>query len=445
VSLIDASHGGSNTETTVPAGATNNLVGLGYGDLTPEAGVTGTPVIDPAANILYVVSKSVDASKTIFHQRLHAIDLASGFEKSAGSPVNISATYPTSSGGTVSFSPRQENQRAGLALAGGKVWVAWAAHEDSSPWYGWLIGYAYSGGTFTQSAVLNVAPNTGEAGIWMSGGAPSVDSSGNMYVITGNGPFDATSTSAPHNDYGDSFLQLKPAAGSLTVNSYFTPTNQSNDNALDRDFGAGGAALVLNLGSGSPSHLAIGGGKDGTLYILNGDNLGGSGDGLAYQIIHLNAAIFATGAFWNNTLYLAPTAEPMMAYTFDTTTRKFNTSLAMQSSNSFGFPGATASISASGAASNGIVWAVNSHDYCTPQSGACGPAQLYAYSATALGTQLWSSVTIGGDAAGYAVKFTVPTVANGKVYVGTRGDNKGGDASSTARPGELDVYGLKPN
>jgi hypothetical protein len=445
VSLIDASHGGSGTETTVAAGATGNLVGLGFGDLAPEAGVTGTPVIDPATGTLYVVSKSVDASKTVFHQRLHAIDLTTGLEKSAGSPVNIAATYPSTTGGTVTFSARQENQRAGLAFSGGKVWIAWASHEDSSPWYGWLMGYTYSGGAFTQSAVLNVAPNSGEAGIWMSGGAPSVDSNGNMYVITGNGTFDATGTSAPNNDYGDSFLQLKPAAANLTVNSYFTPTNQANDNALDRDFGAGGAALVLNLPSGTPSHLVVGGGKDGALYVLNGDSLGGSGDGNAYQLIQLNAAIFATSAFWNNTLYLAPVAEPMMAFTFDPTARKFNTTLAMQSGNSYGFPGATASVSASGPSSNGIVWAINSHDYCTPQSGACGPAQLYAYAATALGTQLWSSTTIGADAAGNAVKFTVPTVANGKVYVGTRGNNKGDVTGSTSKDGELDVYGLKPN
>ena len=446
VSLIDASHGGSGTETTVPAGATGNLVGQGYGDIAPEVGVTGTPVIDPATNTLYVVSKSVDASQTIFHQRLHAIDLATGTEKSAGSPVNIAANFPANGGGTVSFSPRQENQRAGLALSAGKVWVAFAAHEDAAPWYGWVIGYTYSGGTFTQSAVLNVAPNTAKAGIWMSGGAPSVDSNGNMYVITGNGVFDASSTSAPNNDYGDSFLQLKPAGGSLTVSSYFTPTDQSDDNQLDNDFGSGGTALVLNLPSGTPAHLVVGGGKDGALYVLNGDNLGGAGDGGAYQPpIPLNASIYATGAFWNNTLYLAPVAEPMIAFTFDPTGRKFNTPAAMQSGNLFGFPGATASVSASGPSSNGIVWAINSHNYCTPQSGACGPAQLYAYSATALGTQLWNSTSIGADAAGNAVKFTVPTIANGRVYIGTRGNNNGGSMASSSRPGELDVYGLKPN
>jgi hypothetical protein len=443
VSLIDASHGGSGTETTVPAGTTGNLVGVGYGDLAPEAGVIGTPVIDPVAGVLFVVSKSVDASQTVFHQRLHAIDLTTGKEKFAGSPLNIAASYPTSSGGSVSFSARQENQRPGLALAQGKVWVAWASHEDSSPWYGWVIGFTYGGGTFTPASVLNLAPNAGAAGIWMSGGAPSFDSKGRMYVITGNGKFDATSTSAPNNDYGDAFLQLTPGANSLTVSSYFSPSNQADSNAMDRDFGAGGAALVLNLGTGNPSHLVVGGGKDGMLYVLNGDNLGGAGDSNAYQMINLKLPIFATGAFWNNTLYLAAIADSLRAYTFDPATRKFNTTSAMQSGY-FGFPGATPSISASGASSNGIVWAINSHNYCTAQSGGCGPAELHAFAANAPGTELWKSTTIGADAAGYAVKFTVPTVANGKVYIGTRGNNKG-SASGSTKPGELDVYGLKPN
>ncbi len=445
VSLIDASHGGSSTETTVPSGATGNLVGIGYGDLAPEVGVTGTPVIDPATNILYVVSKSVDASQTVFHQRLHAIDITTGAEKSSGSPVNISASFPIVSGPPVTFNPRQENQRAGLALAGGKVWIAWASHEDSEPWFGWLLGYTYSGGTFTQSAVFNASPNNRMAGIWMSGGAPAVDSDGHIYVMTGNGKFDVTNTSPPNNDYGDSFIQLQPGANSVSVSSYFTPSDQGDNFNSDRDTGSGGTAVVLNLGSGSPSHLVVGGGKDGALYVLRGDNLGGSGDANAYQMISLHAAIFATAAFWNNTLYLAPVGDPVTAFTFDPNARKFNTTSSMQSGNTFGFPGASPSVSANGT-TNGIVWAINSHNYCTPQSGGCGPAQVYAYSASALGTQLWSSKSsITSDAAGNAVKFTVPTIANGKVYVGTRGDNVGGATGSTSKDGELDVYGLKPN
>jgi hypothetical protein len=444
VSLIDAAHGGSGTETTVPSGpsGTGNLVGQGFGDISPEVGVIGTPVIDPATSTLYVISKSVNAGQTVFYQRLHAIDLATGAEKSSGSPFTVSATFTNNVGGTVSFSPRFENQRAGLALSGGKIWVAWGAHEDVDPWFGWVMGFTYSSGNFTLSSVFNTAPNAGRAGIWMAGGAPSFDSSGNLYVITGNGT--AQTTSAPPFDYGDTFLQLNPASGSMNVNSYFTPANAPTLATSDGDFGAGGAALLLNLAAGSPAHLAIGAGKDGSLYILNGDSLGGTGQ--PYQSIAIGGSNFSTGAFWNNTLYISPVNTPVLAYTFDPVAKLFNPTLAMQSDPNFkfGFPGATASISASSASADGIVWAVNATNYCTPQSGACGPAQLYAFSAAALGTTLWKSTTIGSDAAGNAVKFTVPTVANGKVYVGTRGDNRG-DPSGSTKAGELDVYGLKPN
>ena len=177
---------------------TGNLVGAGDGDITPEVGVTGTPVIDPASGILYVVSKSVNAAGTTFYQRLHAIDTATGKEKSA-SPVLIQGTYPgTGDGGsTDTFSAQQQNQRAGLALVNGTVYIAWASHEDNPPYYGWVMGYRYGTSGFSQTAVLNVTPNVLSGGIWMSGGAPAVDPSGNLYLITGNGDFDVTNTSGP--------------------------------------------------------------------------------------------------------------------------------------------------------------------------------------------------------------------------------------------------------
>jgi hypothetical protein len=446
VSLIDTKHGASAGETPVPSGTTGFLVGFGDGDLAPEVGITGTPVIDPATGIMYVVSKSVNATGTVFYQRLHAIDLASGLEKK-GSPVNISATYPTDAGGTVTFSAQQENQRAGLTFTAGTVYIAWAAHEDTDPWYGWVMGYTYNGSTFTQASVLNVEPNMGQGGIWMSGGAPSVDSNGHLYLITGNGTFDATNTSGFQDDYGDSFLQLTPGIGAagLGVSSFFTPSDQANDALLDKDFGSGGAALVLNLANGSPQHLVVGGGKDGALYVLDGDNMGGAGDSNARQIISLNQGIFATAAFWNSTLYLAPVGGSMLAYGFDPIAKMFNTSPASHSTNAYGFPGASPSVSASGASSNGIVWGVNNQNFCTKKSTGCGPAVLHAYLATNLGMELWNSSTIGANAAGNAIKFTVPTIANGKVYVGTRGNNTGGALGSTSRSGELDVYGLQPN
>ena len=446
VSLLDAAHGVSAAETPVLSGGPGHQVGSGYGDITPETGITGTPVIDPGTQILYVVAKSVLSGGTsTFYQRLHAIDLASGAER-AGAPALISATFPQSAGGTVRFDARQQLQRAGLALLNGTVYVAWGAHEDASPWYGWLIGYTYNGMGFTQSAVLNVAPDTGESGIWMGGGAPAVDSAGRLYATTGNGQFDANHTTAPADDYGDSFLQLSAgASGAISVSAYFTPTDQATDYASDADAGAGGAALVLNLGgAGSAQHVLVGGGKDGALYVLNGDRLGGYGDANALQRLPLGHSIFSTAAFWNNTLYVAPVGSALLAYAFNSATLQLATRASSSSGGQYGFPGATPVVSASGL-SNGIVWALNNDAYCTAQSKSCGPAVLHAYDALGLARELWSSAQIGTDAAGNAVKFTVPTVANGKVYVGTRGNNTGGAGSSTSVAGELDVYGLKPN
>jgi hypothetical protein len=438
VSLIDTGHGATAGETTVRSGNADFLVGFGPGgDIAPEVGVTGTPVIDPAGAILYVVSKSMDSGGTTFYQRLHAIDLATGNEKS-GSPAAIAASYPGTGDGSTSvgFSARQENQRPGLALVNGTVYVAWGSHDDAPPWYGWIAGYTYNGAALTQSSALSVTPNATEGGIWMSGGAPSADANGHLYVITGNGAFDVT-----NKDYGDCFLQLSSA---LAVSSWFSPSDQLNDNINDLDFGAGGSALVLNLSTG-PQHLVIGGGKDGELYLLNGDSMGGSGDTNAYQHFPVGNAIFETAAFWNNTLYIAPVGASMLAYAFDTGTNTFNTTQTSQSAATFGFPGSTPSVSALGAGSNGILWGIDSSNYCTGGSPACAPAVLHAYSATDLAAELWNSSMVGADAAGNAVKFTVPTVANGKVYVGTRGNNTGGAFGSTTIPGELDVYGLKPN
>jgi hypothetical protein len=438
-SLIDSAHGATSGEVTVPSGPTGYKVGNGGGDITPEVGISGTPVINPSTNTLYVVSKSMNSGGTSFFQRLHAIDLTTGNEKFSG-PANVtsSITFPgTGDGGTtVSFNAQQENQRCGLALVSSVVYVAWASHGDIAPYYGWVVGFNAS--TLDVRNVLNVSPNVQYGGIWMGGGAPSADANNNLYVITGNAEFDVTSGG---NDYGDSFLQL---SGSLTISSFFTPSDQTNDATNDFDFGSGGAALILNLASGTLKHLIIGGGKDGTLYLLNGDNMGGLGDSNARQEFNIGSGIFATGAFWNNNFYIAPVNAPLISYSFNSSTNLFNTASLSQSSTSYGFRGATPSVSSTGL-SNGIVWALDNSNYCTRSSPGCGPAVLHAYNALTLSSDLWNSSMISTDTAGNAVKFTVPTVANGKVYVGTRGNNTGGVYGSTSISGELDVYGLTPN
>jgi hypothetical protein len=437
--LIDSTHGGTAGETSVPSGS-GGLVGSGSGDIAPEVGITGTPVIDLTTNTIYVVSKSVIASGPTFFQRLHALDLTTGNEKFGGPmpPIaaSVSGTGDGSSAGSLAFDPRNENQRPGLALVNGIVYISWASHEDHDPYHGWIIGYDAS--TLAIVSVFNDSPNGSRSGIWMSGGAPAADSSNNLYVITGNGTYDG----ATKSDYGESFLKLGTSSG-ISVSDWFTPADESSLEGSDIDFGAGGAAILVDQPSASIPHLVIGGGKEGNLFLLNRDNMGRfNSTNQVVQTLNLGSPIFATPAFWQDRLYLAGVSEALKTFSFNTTTGTFNTLSASQSSSSYGFPGATPSISATGA-SNGIVWAIDSSQYCTQQSPGCGPAVLHAYDATNLAKELWNSSQGSGNTAGNAVKFTVPTVANGKVYIGTRGNNTGGTTSSA--PGELDFYGLKPN
>jgi hypothetical protein len=300
------------------------------------------------------------------------------------------------------------------------------------------MGYSYNGAAFAQTALFNVTPNGQDGGVWMGGGAPASDPNGNLYFVTGNGTFDANSSGTPNNDYGESLLQL---SGALTVGEYFTPSDQLADTGGDADFGAGGATVVADLPAGSPlTHLLVCGGKDGRLYVLNRDLLGGLGDSGAVQKINFGSRIFATGAYWNNYFYLGGENAPLTAYQLNASVPQLN--FAASSSHTYGSKGSTPSISAAGT-QNGIVWTLDNGQYCTNGAPSCGPAVLYANDAANVATELWNSAEAGADAAGNAVKFTVPTIANGKVYVGTRGNNSGGLLGSSTAAGELDVYGLK--
>ncbi len=441
--LLDTAHGGTVGETPVPSGlaGSGNLVGLGEGDITPETGVIGTPVIDPATGTIYVVSKSVIASGPTFFQRIHALDVTSGAEKLGGPVViaaSVSGTGSGSSGGNVAFDPQLGNQRPGLALVNGVVYVSWASHEDAGLYHGWMIGY--SAANLSQTTVFNDTPNGDRGGIWMGGGAPAADRLNNLYVITGNGTYDGTSA------FGDTFLKLGTGTG-ITVSDWFTPLDQATLEANDTDFGAGGAAVLLDQTSGP--QLAIGGGKQGNLFLVDRTNMG-KNDTVNHvlQTLNVGNAIFSTPAFWQNNLYLAGTGT-LQQFTFVPGNGTFNGTAASVSGNTFGFPGATPSVSTQGA-TNGIVWAIDSSAYGASgnnnhQTRAAGPAVLHAYRATSLTTELWNSSQAAGgrDTAGNAVKFTVPTVANGKAYVGTRGNDDTQGHGTTL--GEIDVYGLLPN
>jgi hypothetical protein len=337
------------------------------------------------------------------------------------------------------FDPSQCNARAGLALVGGTVYVTFAALTEIWPWWGWMMGYTYNGKTLTQTAVFNPTPNGFGAGIWMAGGAPAADANGNLYVITGNGQFDANAP--PLNDYGDSFLQLNSA---LSVNTYFTPSDQEADMLHDHDFGSGGATLVLSLNTSPVQHALVGGGKDGGLYVVNGDSMGGYGDANALQRLQLGGAgLYSTGAFWNNTLYIGPAAATLQAYSFDTGNYQLSTTAVSQTSTYFGWPGPGVAISVAGNGGAAVVWALDTSESCSNPEF-CGPAVLHAYTAANLATELWNSTQVSGDVAGNALKFTVPTVANGKVYIGTRGSSTNNGLTVSSTTGELDVYGLKP-
>jgi len=431
--------------TSVPPSETGEA-----SDINTKVGITGTPVIDTASKTLYVVAKTKEGT-TNYHQRLHALNLTDGTDRVTAFDITSAITAPgaadtgdssvgcTSTAGNVPFCPLRENQRSGLVLANNTVFVAWASHGDNPPYHGWVMGF--NPATLALGQVLNVSPdatgNSGrESGIWMAGGAPAVDSSNNLYLITGNGSFDADSPTPPNRDYGDSFLRI---SSSLAITDWFTPMDESNLRANDLDLGSGGAVVLVDLAPPAPvQHLLVGGGKGsgfvGEVYVLNRDNMGHFSSTMdnVVQKFSLGGGIFSTAAFWQNRLYMAGVGQRLKAFNLNTLTSLFNTTAASQSSHSYGFPGTTPTVSSSGM-TNGITWALDTNSTTAANaSGVNGPAVLYAYDALNLATELYHSDTTSGavNAAGNAVKFCVPTVANGKVYVGTQT--------------ELDVYGLLP-
>jgi hypothetical protein len=420
VSLLQGS------ETPVP----NTDVGNNFGDIQPEIGITGTPVIDPATHTMYLVAKS-EAPGGVFHMRLHALNLRNGAEAFNG-PIEIAGSVSGSgmgaSGNTLNFDPHTEHQRSGLALANGVVYVAFASHEDRDPYHGWLFGYD-AGNLQTRLSIYNATPNGTRGGIWMGGGAPAVDGGGNLYVLTGNGNFNPGS-----NDFGDSALKLSPT---LSVSDRFTPYNQATLEANDADFASSGLLLLPDQATG-PAHLLIASGKEGRIYLIDRDSMGGFCASCSTTDTNIVQSFFATNnfgtpAFWNNALYFAgvdfaSSGDFLKRFPFTAGTG-LATSFASRSAIRYRFPGANPSVSSNGT-SEGIVWAIDASQYGPPAQGAPGPAVLHAYDAMNLVNELWNSsqASANRDQAGNAVKFTAPTIINGKVYMTTRT--------------EVDVYGL---
>ena len=387
----------------------------GCGQVTPEIGITSTPVIDRGAGAhgtVFVVAMSKDASA--YHQRLHALDLGTGAELLHG-PVEISATFPTAGGGTTTFSPGQYEERAALLLTNGTIVTSWTSHCDIPPYSGWIIAFAEN--SLARTAILNVGPN-GNAGpaIWMSGGGPAVDSAGNVFLLTANGAFETVLDAGgfpQHGDFGNSFLRLAMTGGTLTVADYFTMSNEVAESAADRDLGSGGALLLPDLkdAAGAGRHLVIGAGKDGNLYVVDRDSMGkfsAAANAIWQQLTGaLPGGIWSTPAYFNGSVYYGDANSTLKA--FSVTNAKLSSAPQSQSPTHFTFPGTAPSVSANGSA-NGIVWAHENSN----------PAVLHAYDAANLATEIYNSNQAAGgrDQFGPGNKFITPTVADGKVFVG---------------------------
>lgn len=418
------SNSGSNASPLWVANFTNPTKGInavssseiGCGDLVPVIGITGTPVIDTTTNTIYVVAKTKEKGQ--FFQRLHALDVTTGTEKFGGPKVIQAQVKGSGDGGTmVTFDPRMEAQRPGLLLQNGQILIGWASHCDIPVYYGWIM--AYDAQTLAQVAVWNATPNAGFGGIWQSGGGLAGDINFNTYFATGNGAFDVGPQGGNGSDYGDSIVKLAPpSGGSFPVADYFTPDDQSSLDPSDTDLGSGGSVLLPDQPAGSPhAHLLAQSGKEGTLYLINRDAMGKynpNNNNLAVQTIPgANGGMWSSPAWWNNTLYIGGQFDNLKAFSFDVAMGKFNASPSSQSSISYAFPPPTPSISANGN-SNAILWAIEARHVNSSLS-----AVLHAYDATNLATELFNSTQGRGNGAGAAVKFAVPTIANGKVYVGT--------------------------
>ena len=393
----------------------------GCNQISPQIGITDTPVIDRTLGphgAMYFVAMTKDSSGH-YHQRLHALDIATGAELFGG-PTEIEARYrgtgDNSHNGYVIFDPGQYAERVGLLELGhSRLYLAFTSHCDQRPYTGWVI--AYSATTLGQLSVLNVTPNGNEGAIWMSGSAMAADSLGNIYFLDGNGTFDTTlkSNGFPINgDFGNAFLKLSSTNG-LRVDDYFALYNTVQESNQDEDLGSGGAIVLPDLRdkNGVVHHLAVGAGKDSNIYVVNRDNMGkydpdGVNDNVYQEIMGaLAGGVWAMPAYFNNALFYGAVNDNLKAFTISNA--KLSTSPTSQSVTAFTYPGTTPAVSGTGL--EGIVWAVEN----------TSPAVLHAYSATNLAQELYNSNQAGSrDHFGPGNKFITPIIANGKVFVGTQ-------------------------
>ncbi len=383
--------------------------------IQPDVGITSTPVIDLSSKTLYALARTREAEngKWVFRQKLHALDLVTGAEK-LGGPITIRASFQGDkslfSKGVTEFDPLRENQRAALLLVNNNVFITWASSCDVGPYYGWVMSYDTR--TLKQTGVLNVSPGAKESGIWQADAGPAADGSGNVYLITGNGKFTAASGG---RDYGDSVLKIALTPNGLAVRDYFTPADQEHLNDTDGDFGSGSPILLPDQPA-PHSHLLLAAGKSAKLYELDRDNLGhfhAADDSNAVQVVPAGAQSFGAPAYWNGHVFYFLMNDYLRDYALQN--GRLSAQPVAKSNTNINDPG-TPAISANGA-KNGIVWIVSTKVWNGPDQ----PAVLFAYDAADVSRELYNSTqNPTRDGAGYALRFTIPTIANGRVYVPTK-------------------------
>jgi hypothetical protein len=418
---------------------------LGYYDLVPNApefGITSTPVIDPSSGTIYVEAETqeiVDGAATYVH-RLHALDVGTGLEKFGG-PVVIQPTVAGSGdnsvAGEVAFDPVNQLSQSALLLANGTVFVAFSSPNYEPPFHGWLLGY--NAQTLQQTEVFNTAPNGSEDGIWMGGSGPAVDAAGNIYFVTGSGTFNTNYSSTTNDSLGGSFVKLETTNG-LAMADYFRPHNETTLEADYQSLGSAGVMLLPNsAGSATYPHLMVTAGESGNIYLVNRDNLGkfnSAGDNLVVQEMTSQVGpCYGAPAFFNNLLFMQGQFQPMSSFAISNAVMSW----AGQSPASF-LNGASPVVSANGT-NNAVVWTLQTDNYATG-----GPAILCAHTAYDVEQELYDSTQAAlRDTAVPAVQFAVPTVANGKVYVGGQyGLSVFGVGSFTALPTFNPAGGVVP-
>jgi outer membrane protein assembly factor BamB len=393
---------------------------LGCSQISPQIGITSTPVIDRASGpngTIYVVAMSKNSAS--YFQRIHALDITTG-EEEFGGPVAVAAKYPgtgdNSHNGYVVFAPKHYAERQALLLLNGVIYTAWTSHCDQRPYTGWLIGY--NEGTLAQTGVLNLTPNGSEGSIWQSGAGIASDGN-NLFFLDANGTFDTTLNKKgfPNKgDYGNGFIKVSTTNNKLHVADYFNMFDTISESERDKDLGSGGVIVLppMKDANGKVWHLAVGAGKNQNIYLVDRTNMGKfnpNNDDAIYQEIDgaLKAGEWGTSAYFNGNLYFGPQTNHLLQFQFSQA--KLATSPQSKSAASFRYPGTTPSVSANGSKS-GIVWAIEHSD---PED------VLHAYDAANLAKELYNSNQAANqrDAFGTASHFGTPMIVNGKVYVGT--------------------------